>query len=934
METDNSQSKKLFVIDAYALIYRSYFAFIRNPRFNSKGLNTSAILGFVNSLEQVLNNEKPSHIAVAFDVHAETFRHKMFEQYKANRDEMPEDIRLAVPIIRNIVKAYNIPIIEKAGFEADDVIGTIALKAETEGFTTYMMTPDKDYAQLVDTHTFMYKPPKNGNNPEIWGIDEVNENFQIDNPAQVIEILGLMGDSADNIPGCPGVGPKTAMKLIGDYKSIEGIYQNIDQLKGKLKENLVEHKEQVFLSRELVIINTKVPIDINFEQMKVAEPDKDQLMALFQELEFRTLANKLNTTQQTTVNTASKSPGVPTQGSLFDTNDIQTVASSINYENIETVKHQYIKIENENQRASLRAELAVSPSFCFDTETTGIDPHISDLVCMSFAIKPHQAFCVLLPNNRAEAKKILEEFQLIFEDENIEKVGQNIKYDMLMLKQYGINVKGKLFDTMIAHYLLQPELRHNLDYLCEQYLNYKKVATEELIGAKGKSQRTMRSVDTDTLVKYACEDADLTLQLKQKLATELTSNELSDLFNNIEMPLVHVLTEMEASGVKIDPNALNEYAVSLKEQIIQLEKEIHELAGVDFLISSPKQLGEILFDRLKIDSNAKKTKTKQYSTGEEVLEKLADKHPIINKVLEFRGLKKLLNTYVEALPKLINQRSGKIHTSFNQAIASTGRLSSTNPNLQNIPIRDDNGREIRKAFIPSEPGMLYLSADYSQIELRIMAALSHDPNMIEAFANNIDIHAATASKIFKIPVNEISSDMRRKAKTANFGIIYGISAFGLSQRLNISRSEAKELIDGYFEAFPKVKEYMEKSIDEARKNEMVKTLLGRKRYLVDINSANAVVRGVAERNAINAPIQGSAADIIKIAMINIQKQLEKENLKSKMILQVHDELNFDVYPNELEQLKSIVKTTMENAIELVVPLTVEMNHGKNWLEAH
>ncbi|HPR60742.1 MAG TPA: DNA polymerase I [Prolixibacteraceae bacterium] len=749
METDNSQSKKLFVIDAYALIYRSYFAFIRNPRFNSKGLNTSAILGFVNSLEQVLNNEKPSHIAVAFDVHAETFRHKMFDQYKANRDEMPEDIRLAVPIIRNIVKAYNIPIIEKAGFEADDVIGTIALKAENEGFTTYMMTPDKDYAQLVDSNTFMYKPPKNGNNPEIWGIDEVNENFQIDQPSQVIEILGLMGDSADNIPGCPGVGPKTAMKLIGDYKSIEGIYQNIDKLKGKLKENLIEHKEQVFLSRELVIINTKVPIDIDFEEMKIAEPDKDQLMALFQELEFRTLASKLNSAQPITVKTSNSTPGLPTQGSLFGSDEIQTVASSINYESIETTKHQYIKIENASQRASLRAELAVSSSFCFDTETTGIDPHISDLVCMSFAIKPHQAFCVLLPNDRTETIKILDEFRLIFEDENIEKIGQNIKYDMLMLKQYGINVKGKLFDTMIAHYLLQPELRHNLDYLCEQYLNYKKVATEELIGAKGKNQRTMRSVETDTLVKYACEDADLTLQLKNKLATELTNNELSDLFNNIEMPLVHVLTEMEASGVKIDPDALNEYAVSLKEQIIQLEKEIHELAGVDFLISSPKQLGEILFDRLKIDPNAKKTKTKQYSTGEEVLEKLADKHPIINKVLEFRGLKKLLNTYVEALPKLINQRSGKIHTSFNQAIASTGRLSSTNPNLQNIPIRDDNGREIRKAFIPTEPGMLYLSADYSQIELRIMAALSKDPNMIEAFANNIDIHAATASKIFK-----------------------------------------------------------------------------------------------------------------------------------------------------------------------------------------
>lgn len=931
METENTDQKKLFLLDAYALIYRSYFAFIRNPRFNSKGLNTSAILGFVNTLEQVLSTENPTHIAVAFDVHAATFRHDMYDQYKANRDVMPEDIRLAVPIIRDIVKAYNIPIIEKAGFEADDVIGTIAKKALQEEFITYMMTPDKDYAQLVNQSTFMYKPPKGGGGPEIWGVDEVKENFQIDRPEQVIEILGLMGDSADNIPGCPGIGPKTAMKLIGDYHSIDGIYQNIEELKGKQKENLIEFKEQVYLSRELVIINSDVPCDIDFKQMQRNEPDKDKLMEIYQELEFRTHAAKLNAPSSSPA--AQKSQG-PVQGSLFDNNEIETIQSSIDFDTIETVKHQYIKIETENQRASLRAEMAIAPSFCFDTETTGLDPHSAELVCFSVAIKPHQAYCVLLPNNRDEVIKILEEFRLLFEDENIEKVGQNIKYDILMLKQYGFEVKGKLFDTMIAHYLIQPELRHNLDYLCEQYLNYKKVATEELIGSKGKNQRTMRSVDTDTLVKYACEDADLTLQLKAKLDEELAKNELTELFNNIEMPLLPVLADMESAGAKIDPKALNEYAKHLRVQIIDLEKEIHQLAGVEFLISSPKQLGEILFDRLKIDPNAKKTKTKQYSTGEEILDKLADKHPIINKVLEYRGLKKLLNTYVEALPKLINQRTGKIHTSYNQAIAATGRLSSTNPNLQNIPIRDDNGREIRKAFIPSGPNMVYLSADYSQIELRIMAALSKDPNMLEAFDNNIDIHAATASKIFGLPVNEISSDMRRKAKTANFGIIYGISAFGLSQRLNIPRTEAKQLIDGYFEAFPEVKTYMDQCIQNARKTGLVKTLLGRKRYLVDINSANAVVRGVAERNAINAPIQGSAADIIKIAMINIHQQFLDENIKSKMILQVHDELNFDVFDNELEKVKVIVKKEMENAFVLGVALEIEMNHGANWLEAH
>lgn len=934
MEPETSAEKRLFLLDAYALIYRSYFAFIRSPRFNSKGLNTSAILGFTNTLEQLLSSERPSHLAVVFDVHGDTFRHEMFQEYKANREAMPEDIRLAIPYIRDIIQGYNIPILQKLGFEADDVIGTIAKKAEKEGFTTYMMTPDKDYTQLISEKILMYKPPKGGNKPEIWGINEVKENFMVDEPSQVIDVLGLMGDTADNIPGCPGIGPKTAMSLIAKYKSIDGVYENIGDLKGKQKENLENFKDQVYLSRKLVIIDTEAPIDISFDDMRMGEPNSEKLLGLFQELEFRTMAarfsgaGKVETATQTTLITQSA------QGSLFGEEDFHTQQEVQNYDQINSVQHKYFKVENEMQRASLRAELAVSKSFCFDTETTGLDPFLAELVCMSFSIKPHEAYCVLLPQNRKDAEKIVAEFKLIFEDENIEKVGQNIKFDMLMLQQYGLKVKGPIFDTMIAHYLLQPDLRHNLDYLCELYLNYKKVPTEDLLGPKGRNQRTMRAVDVEKLVEYSCEDADLTLQLKAKVEQELKENELTDLFNSIEMPLIPVLVEMETTGVKIDPDALNEYAKELRVQLIQLEKDIYELAGTEFLISSPKQLGVILFEKLNIDPNAKKTKSKQYSTGEEVLVKLTHKHPIIDKVLEYRGLKKLLNTYVETLPEIINPKTGRIHTSYNQAVAATGRLSSVNPNLQNIPIRDENGREIRKAFIPSEPGRVYFSADYSQIELRIMAALSKDPNMIEAFANNLDIHAITASKIFKIQESEVTSDMRRKAKTANFGIIYGISSFGLSQRLNIGRSEAKEIIDGYFEAFPQVKAYMDQCIEDARKSGFVKTLLGRKRYLVDINSANAVVRGVAERNAINAPIQGSAADIIKIAMIRIQNRLEKENLQSKMIIQVHDELNFDVAENELEAVRKITKEEMENAIQLEVPLTVEMDSGRNWLEAH
>ncbi|MBN1926839.1 MAG: DNA polymerase I [Prolixibacteraceae bacterium] len=929
MDSENRPEKKLFLLDAYALIYRSYFAFIRSPRINSKGLNTSAIFGFVNTLEQVLNSENPTHIAVAFDVHGDTFRHEMFSEYKANREKMPEDIRLAVPYIRDIIKAHNIPIIEKLGFEADDIIGTLANKAEKEGFITYMMTPDKDYAQLVSEKKLVYKPAKGGAKPELWGVDEVNENFQVSEPSQVIDILGLMGDSADNIPGCPGIGPKTAMNLISDYGSIDGVYANLDKLKGKMLENLQAYKDQVYLSRELVIINQEVPIDYNFDDMKLTVANSEELLKLYNELEFRTLSQKLTSNN-------SQAPKAPTfeQGSLFASTEVETTTEQPAMRDISTVQHKYYKIETAIQRASLRAELAVSDAFCFDTETTGLDPHSSKLVCISFSYKPHEAWCVLLPADDNEAQLVVKEFREVFEDETIMKVGQNIKFDMLMLAQYGIEVKGRLFDTLIAHYLIQPELRHNLDYLCEIYLNYKKVPTQELIGQKGKNQRSMRSVDEDKLVEYACEDADLTFQLKTMLEKELAENNLNSLFIDIEMPLIPVLTKMELNGVTIDTGALKKYAGELREQLIVLEKEIYNLAGEEFLISSPKQLGIILFEKLNIDTNAKLTKTKQYSTSEEVLARLANKHPIVEKVLEYRGLMKLLNTYVESLPSLINKRTGKIHTSYNQAVAATGRLSSVNPNLQNIPIREESGREIRKAFIPSNPGMLYLSADYSQIELRIMASMSGDKNMIEAFNNNLDIHAITASKIFRVNIEDVTSEMRRKAKTANFGIIYGISSFGLSQRLNISRSEAKEIIDGYFEAFPMVKEYMDKCIEDARKTGFVKTLLGRKRILKDINSANSVVRGMAERNAINAPIQGTAADIIKIAMIAIHKRIKEQGFKSGMIIQVHDELNFDVYQNELDRLTVIVKKEMEGGFKLKVPLTVDIGKGLSWLEAH
>lgn len=922
---DNNQ-KKLFLLDMYALIYRSYFAFIRTPRFNSKGLNTSAMLGVTNTIIQLLEKEDPNFVGAVFDVSAPTFRHEMFPEYKANREAMPEDLRKSIPYIRKIIEGFNIPIIEKAGFEADDVIGTLAKKAEKEGFTTFMMTPDKDYAQLVSDSTFMFKPGKAGGDPEVWGLPEVQEKFGIETAEQVIDILGLMGDSADNIPGCPGVGPKSAQKLISDFGSIDGIYQNTDKLKGKQKEKLIEFEEQVRLSKKLATIILDVPIEFNTNNLTRDEVNKDALISLFEELEFRTIIQRL------------KLKDVPVemsmQGTLFDMGTVAAQPEESKLDTIETIPHQYYLVENEMQRASLRAELSVQKEFCFDTETTGLNTHLAEIVCISFSFRKHEAYCVTLPADKSEAQKIIDEFREVFADENVTKIGQNIKYDILMLSNYGIEVKGKLYDTMLAHYLIQPDLKHNLDLLCKIYLNYEKVPTENLIGKKGKNQKTMRSVPVEKLRDYSCEDADLTLQLKLAIDPELDKSNIRKLFDEIEMPLVQVLAAMENAGIKINSDELKKFAVVLRGQIIQLEKEIIELAGQDFNVASPKQLGVILFEKLEIDSKAKKTKSKQYSTAEDVLTRLVDKHPIIQKVLDFRGLKKLLSTYVEALPLLINQKTGKIHTSYNQAVAATGRLSSTNPNLQNIPIRTENGREIRKVFIPSDDDHIFLSADYSQIELRIMAAMSGDEEMQKAFNEDKDIHSITASKIYKVPVEEVTSEMRSKAKTANFGIIYGISAFGLSQRLNISRSEAKELIDGYFENFPKIKQFMDSQIELARKDGFVQTIMGRRRYLKDINSANVMVRGMAERNAINAPIQGSAADIIKIAMINIFRQLKEQQLKSEMVLQVHDELNFDVFKPELEAVQKIVKTEMEGAIDVGVHLTVEMNAAANWLDAH
>lgn len=921
---------KLFLLDAYALIYRAYYAFIKNPRINSKGLNTSAILGFVNTLEEVLNKEKPSHIGIAFDPAGPTFRHEAYPEYKAQREETPEAIRTAVPIIKELIRAYRIPILEVKGYEADDVIGTLATQAGgREDTETYMMTPDKDYGQLVNERVRMYRPKFGDKEFEVMGVEEVTGKFNISTTTQVIDMLGLMGDKSDNIPGCPGVGEKTASKLINEFGSIENLLEHTDQLKGALRTKVETHKKLIEFSKFLATIKTDVPITLDMDELSIKEPDAEKLQKLFDELEFRTLSERKFQKKKT-----AEQPSL-FQGSLFPefADDSQESQKYSNLTHYTKGNFDYQLIETEEDRKRI-IDLFITKDFLsLDTETTGTDPIDARLVGLSFSVKENQAFYVPIPNDDEEAQKIVNEFKIVYEDERILKIGQNIKYDLLVLQNYGITLKGEIFDTMIAHYLLQPELRHGMDYLAEVYLKYRTIHIEELIGTKGKNQKNMADLSPADIYEYACEDADVTLKLKNVFEPLLEKEGCDRLFREIEMPLMPVLAWMERNGVCIDSNALKETSTLYTTKMNELEKEIHALAGCDFNIASPKQVGEILFERLKISEKPKKTKTGQYVTSEEVLEGLRTRHPIIEKILEHRGLKKLLGTYIDALPKLVNPKTGHIHTSFNQTITATGRLSSSNPNLQNIPVRNEEGKEIRKAFIPEE-GCEFFSADYSQIELRIMAHLSGDPHMIEAFRKGHDIHAATAAKIYKKNIEEVTREERSKSKTANFGIIYGITVFGLAERMNVSRGEAKELIDGYFDTYPKVKEYMQKSIEVAREKGYTETIYHRKCYLRDINSHNAVVRGYAERNAINAPIQGSAADIIKIAMIAIYRRFCRENLRSKMILQVHDELNFSVYPEEKERVQRIVIEEMERACSMQVPLEADYGWGTNWLEAH
>ena len=921
--------EKLFLLDAYALIYRAYYAFIKNPRINSKGFNTSAVLGFVNTLEEVLRKEEPTHIGIAFDPPGPTFRHNAFAAYKAQREETPEVIKWSVTPIKDIIKAYRIPILEIRGYEADDVIGTLATQAGKRGINTYMMTPDKDYGQLVSEHVFMYRPKYGDKDFDIMGVDEVKEKFNIESPAQVIDMLGLMGDTADNIPGCPGVGEKTAQKLIAQFGSIENLLAHTNELKGAIKKKVEENEEQIRFSKFLATIKTDVPVELDMETLKRREPDEKELRRIFEQLEFRTLIERV-------LNGEKKSaPATPAQPDLFGffTDNGTEETKNSNLTRLDNLHYDYQLVDNEEKMRDLFQKLITTQVLSLDTETTGTDPISAELVGMSFSFEENQAFYVPVPPDGEEAQKIVNIFKPVFENEKIVKVGQNIKYDLLVLENYGVTLKGKMFDTMIAHYVLQPELRHGMDYLAEIYLKYDTIKIEELIGPKGKNQKNMRDLPPNEVYKYACEDADVTLKLKNVLEGELAENGVKDLFEEIEMPLVPVLAYMERNGVRIDTEALKETSRHFTARMNQIEEEVHQLAGTNFNIASPKQVGEILFDKLKIVEKAKKTKSGQYVTSEEVLESLKGKHEIVSKILEHRGLKKLLGTYIDALPQLINPKTGRIHTSFNQTVTATGRLSSSNPNLQNIPVRNEDGKEIRKAFIPDD-GCEFFSADYSQIELRIMAHLSEDPHMIEAFNEEQDIHAATAAKIYKEPLEGVTREQRSKAKTANFGIIYGISVFGLAERLNVDRKEAKALIDGYFETYPHVREYMDKSIRSAREKGYIETIFKRKRYLPDINSHNAVVRGYAERNAINAPIQGSAADIIKVAMVRIYQRFMKEGIRSKMILQVHDELNFSVLPEEKEKVKQIVISEMESAYKMKVPLRADCGWGKNWLEAH
>ncbi len=927
---------KLFLLDAYALIYRSYYAFIKSPRVNSKGQNTSAIFGFVNTLEELLRKENPTHIAVAFDPPGGTFRHEAYEHYKAQRQETPEDIRMAVPIIKEIIEAYNIKMLEVPRYEADDVIGTIAKKAEKENFDVYMMTPDKDYGQLTSDHIFMYKPKFAGTGFDVLDAKAVMEKYELTSPQQMIDLLGLMGDSSDNIPGCPGVGPKTAQKLLEEYGTIENLLENTDKLKGAVKTKLEENKEQILFSKFLATIEIDVPIGFEKSEFERKEINAEKIETIFEELEFRTLINRVLKKDSTPRPVATTHEAI--QGDLFaellpPTSQSTDAISYSGLQELKDILHNYHLVDTDEKVADLALKLANQTVCAFDTETTGLDPTASEMVGMSFAFEEGEAYYVPVSAKYDEAKARVEQFRKFFENENITKVGQNIKYDIIILKHYDINVKGKLFDTMIAHYLINPELRHNMDYMAETYLNYRTIHIDELIGARGKNQLNMRQLSPEQISDYACEDADITLKLKAILEKAIEKQDLGKLLYDIELPLVYVLADMEYTGVKLDTQALGESSKTMTIELQGIETEIYKLAETEFNINSAKQVGEVLFDKLKIVDKPKKTKTGQYVTSEEVLESLKSSHCIVGKILDYRGLKKLLSTYIDALPQLINARDGKIHTSFNQTVTATGRLSSSNPNLQNIPIRDEQGKEIRKAFIP-EDGCTFFSADYSQIELRIMAHLSQDPHMIEAFNSGEDIHAATAAKIFAVPINEVTSDMRRKAKTANFGIIYGISVFGLSERLTIPRGEAKELIDGYFASYPQVKEYMDNCIKVAQDKTYVETVFGRKRYLPDINSRNATVRGYAERNAINAPIQGSAADIIKVAMVRIFDRFGKENVKSKMTLQVHDELNFNVLQSESDKVRKIVIEEMESAYKLLVPLKADCGSGKNWLEAH
>ncbi len=937
--------KTLYLLDAYALIFRAYYALIRTPRINSKGENTSAIFGFINTLEDILKSMNPDYIAIAFDPAGPTFRHEVYPEYKAQREATPEDIRRSVPIIKEVIRAYNIPILEVMGYEADDVIGTVAKHAAAEGLDVRMVTPDKDYAQLVEDHILMCRPGSGAKGMEILGPAEVCEKYGLTSPLQVIDYLALTGDTADNVPGCPGVGEKTATKLIQEFGSVENLLASTDQLKGAMQKKVVENAEKISFSKFLVTIKTDVPMDVDLERLVRHEPDTAALQRIFEEQEFRALSQRLFGTP------ASATPGAPVQLDLFG-NPIATSATQpdlftpseaatpdqldlfeTSLKTLADVPHSYRLIDTNEAAQALVDELLKHSCVAFDTETTSLNALDARLVGMSFAPSPGTAYYVAIPVDREEAQCRVDIFRPFFSALQIEKVGQNMKYDMLVMKQYGVNLEGPLFDTMLAHYVVQPEMRHGMDYMAEIYLKYKTIHIDELIGARGRNQRSMGDLSPQEICDYACEDADITLQLKPLLEAEMQKNDVERVFREIEMPLLPVLAGMEMTGVVLDTDAIESTGRLFMERLEQLENEIYELAGHPFTITSPRQVGEVLFGELQLAQKVKKTKTGQYSTSEEELEKLKSKHPIVEKILQHRGLKKLLSTYIEALPKLINPQTGHIHTSFNQAVTATGRLSSSNPNLQNIPIRDDDGKEIRRTFVP-EPGYVFFSADYSQIELRIMAHLSGDANLVEAFRLGNDIHAATAAKIFKKPLEEVTKDERRKAKTANFGIIYGISAFGLAERMGVSRTEAKELIENYFLTYPAVKEYMDKSIDLARDRGYILTDFGRRRYLSDINSANSVVRGYAERNAINAPIQGTAADIIKMAMIRIAERMRREGVKSKMILQVHDELNFSVLPEELDTIRKIVVEEMESAYTMQVPLVAECGVGENWLEAH